>query len=84
MSDRLGDGVAHNSGSDLPTIEFVTESGARRRIAYERAGEARHVVRRESRFTGGEWVTVGAERVRSLEIDGEARSPVDLRTALSE
>ena len=84
MSDRSGDGVGHNSSSDLPTIEFVAEGGARRRIAYERVGEARHVVRRESRFTGGEWVTVGAERVRALEIDGEARSPVDLRTALSE
>ena len=67
---------------DLPTIEFVTEGGARRRIEYERAGEARHVVRRELRYDRGEWVTVGAEELRSLEIDGEARMPVTLRTKL--
>ena len=73
------DGVVHNSSSDLPTIEFVTESGARRRVEYERVGEARRVVRRELRHSGSEWVTIGSERVRSLEIDGEARMPVNLR-----
>ena len=78
-ADQFGDGVAHNSSSDLPTIEFLTEGGARRRIEYERVGEARRVVRRELRHSGSEWVTIGAERVRSLEIDGEARMPVNLR-----
>ena len=78
------DGVVHNSNSDLPTIEFVTEDGARRRIAYERVGENQRVVRRESHYDEGGWRPVGQEELRSLEIDGEARSPVDLRTALSE
>ena len=81
---RLGDGVSHNSSSDLPTIEFVTESGARRRIAYERVAENQRVVRRVSHYDDGGWRPVGQEELRSLEIDGEARSPVDLRTALSE
>ena len=83
-SERLGDGVAHRPSSDLPTIEFVTESGARRRIAYERVGENQRVVRRVSHYDDGGWRPVGQEELRSLEIDGEARSPVDLRTALSE
>ena len=77
------DGVAHNSSSDLPTIEFVTESGARRRISYERVGENQRVVRRESHYDDGGWRPVGQEELRSLTLDGEARSPVDLRTALS-
>ena len=84
MSEQHGDGAAHNSSSDLPTIEFVTESGAHRRIAYERVGENQRVVRRVSHYDGGGWRPVGQEELRSLEIDGEARSPVDLRTALSE
>ena len=78
-ADQFGDGVAHSPSSHLPTIEFISESGARRRIAYERVGEARRVVRRELRHSGSEWVTIGSERVRSLEIDGEARMPVNLR-----
>ena len=82
--DELTEGVAHSPSSDLPTIEFVTEGGARRRIEYERVGEARRVVRRELRHSGSEWVTIGSERVRSLEIDGEARSPVDLLTAVGD
>ena len=83
-ADQYGDGVVHNSSSDLPTIEFVTEGGARRRIAYERVGENQRVVRRVSHYDDGGWRPVGQEEVRSLEIDGEARSPVDQRTALSE
>ena len=78
-SDELTEGVAHNSSSDLPTIEFVTEGGARRRVSYERAEETARVVRREYRLLDGGWVAAGAEELRSLEIDGEARMPVNLR-----
>lgn len=69
--------------SDLPMVEFVTESGARRRIAYERDPSA-GVVRHEWRHDGDEWVPIGAETLRSLEIDGEARMPVDVRTAVGD
>jgi len=69
---------------DLPTIEFISESGARRRIEYERVGENQRVVRRVSHYEEDRWRPVGQEELRSLTIDGEARSPVDLRTALSE
>ena len=79
MSEQQGDGVAHNSSSDLPTIEFVTESGAHRRIAYERVGENQRVVRRVSHYDGDGWRPVGQEELRPLEIDGEARMPVNLR-----
>ena len=75
----MTEGVAHNSSSDLPTIEFVTESGARRRVEYERVGENQRVVRRVSHYDDGGWRSVGQEELRSLEIDGEARMPVNLR-----
>lgn len=67
----------------LPTIEYENESGHRRRVAYERAEESARVLRREYRLLDGGWVTAGAEELRSLEIDGEARIPVTLRTKLS-
>jgi len=69
---------------DLPTIEFISESGARRRVEYERVGENQRVVRCVSHYEEDRWRPVGQEELRSLTIDGEARSPVDLRTALSE
>ena len=67
---------------DLPTIEYETDSGHRRRVSYERAEETARVVRREYRLLDDGWVAAGAEELRSLEIDGEARMPVTLRTKL--
>ena len=51
--------------SELPTIEFVTESGARRRIAYERVRENQRVVRRVSHYDGDGWRPVGQDAVHA-------------------
>lgn len=63
---------------ELPTIEFVTESGERRRVSYERDGA--RVVRRVCRHLDGDWVPIGGEALRSLSIGGEARMPVTVQT----
>lgn len=67
--------------SDLPTIAFETETGARRRIRYERADEAPHRVERHvDRWDDddGEWVPVGDEPLAELVIDDEHRAAVSV------
>lgn len=65
--------------SDLPTIGFTAESGARRRIRYERDTEAPYRVERHvDRWAGDAegWVPVGGEPLAELVIDGEHRAAV--------
>ena len=68
----------------IHTQTYVTESGARRRVEFERDADTGRAVRRELRRVDGEWVALGSETLRALEIDGEVRSAVDLRAALPE
>jgi len=71
-------------GEVLNTQTYTTESGERRRVEFTRDADTGRAVRRELRRVDGEWVTLGSETLRELEIDGEPRTAVDLRTALSE
>jgi len=71
-------------GEVLHTQTYVTESGERRRVEFARDADTGRAVRREFREVNGEWVAAGAERLRELKLDGEPRTPVDLRTVLSE
>lgn len=68
----------------IHTQTYVTESGARRRVEFERDADTGRAIRRELRRVDGEWVALGSETLRALEIDGETRSAVDLRAALPE
>jgi hypothetical protein len=80
-ADKFGDEVDRDL---IHTQTYVTESGARRRVEFERDADTGRAVRRELRRVDGEWVTLGSETLRSLEINGEVRSAVDLRAALTE
>jgi len=81
MSDRSGD---ESDRDVIHTQTYVTESGVRRRVEFARDAETGRAVRRELRRVDGEWVALGSETLRALEIDGETRSAVDLRAALPE
>ena len=71
---------------ELPTIEFVTESGARRKVEYERNGDAPWQAHRtefeaEETVDGEtEWRFVGGEPLRELTLNGE---PATARTVAS-
>jgi len=81
----MSDGSTEELDRDLiHTQTYVTESGARRRVEFARDADTGRAVRRELRRVDGEWVTVGSETLRALEINGEVRSAVDLRAALTE
>jgi len=68
----------------IQTQTYVTESGARRRVEFERDADTGRAVRRELRRVDGEWHPLGAETLRALKVNGETRSAVDLRATLTE
>jgi len=71
-------------GEVLHTQTYTTESGERRRVEFTRDADTGRAIRRELRRVDGEWKPLGSETLRELTIDGEPRTPVDLRTVLSE
>ncbi|PHQ47209.1 hypothetical protein DJ68_03095, partial [Halorubrum sp. C3] len=61
------------------TIEYVGADGVRRELDFQRAPHAPwRALLVESEETDGEMRHVGAEKLRELRIDGEARAAVSL------
>jgi len=73
--------------SELPTIEYVTEAGARRKVDYSRNEDApwqAHRTEYEAEKTVDgetEWRFVGGEPLRELRVGGEPVTAVSITSA---
>ena len=81
MSEQSEDDLEHTTRDDLPTIEYTTQAGERRRVRYTRTPEKpwrteRHVDRPAPEEADRKWEPCGSEQLTELVIDDEHRAAV--------